>query len=143
MLKITIHHEVEEVWLKLEGDLSGTWVREFEESWRATRVSSVGKPACLDLTGVSRVDDAGRYLLALIHETGARMVSTGVAMKELLESIARDWPATRTEDRGWPTGPAARTARSPAFWPTPGWWCTAPPWAPMPSWSAGAPGWWR
>lgn len=108
MLKITIRHEVEEVWLKLEGDLSGTWVRELEETWRTTRASSVGKPACLDLTGVSRVDDAGRYLLALIHETGARMVSTGVAMKDLLDSLARDWPAPRHEDRGWAAIPPER-----------------------------------
>lgn len=110
MLKITIHHEVEEVWLKLEGDLSGTWVRELEESWRTMRVPPVGGPACLDLTGVSRVDDAGRYLLALIHETGARMISTGVAMKDLLDSIARDWPAPRPDDRGWDALPPERAA---------------------------------
>lgn len=93
MLKITIRTEGEEFRLKLEGDLAGTWVADLEECWRATRGSSDGKPACLDLTGVTRVDDAGRYLLALICGTGARTVATGVEMTDLLDSIGRDWPA--------------------------------------------------
>lgn len=112
MLKITVTPGSQEVRLKLEGDLSGTWVAELEESWRRTRDSFTGLATCIDLSEVDRVDDAGRYLLALIHETGTRMVSTGVATNELLESIARDWPAMRIEDRGWQTAPAARTARS-------------------------------
>ena len=101
MLKITIHHEVEEICLQVEGDLTGTWVRELEEAWSAMRTSWSSKPAYLDLAGVTRVDDAGRYLLALIHQAGARMVSTGLAMKDLLDSIARDWPGSRAAERGW------------------------------------------
>ena len=101
MLKITIHHEVEEICLQVEGDLTGTWVRELEEAWRAMRRSWSSKPAYLDLAGVTRVDDAGRYLLALIHQTGARMVSNGLAMKDLLDSIDREWPFAPQEDRGW------------------------------------------
>ena len=60
MLKITVEPEGDEVRMKLEGDLAGTWVGDLEECWRATRASSAGKPACLDLTGVTRVDDAGQ-----------------------------------------------------------------------------------
>ncbi len=101
MLKITTRNEGEEFRLKLEGDLAGTWVADLEECWRATQGSSAGKPACLDLTGVTRVDDAGRYLLALIHGTGARMVATGVEMTDLLDSIGRDWPPRGLEARGW------------------------------------------
>ncbi len=110
MLKITTWTEHEEVCLKLEGDLVGTWVRDLEECWRSNRSKGGGSGVCLDLTGVTRVDDAGRYLLALIQETGARMVSTGVAMKDLLESIARDWPRARTESKGWVALPTARAA---------------------------------
>ena len=91
MLRITIEPYEQEVRLKLEGDLIGTWVRDLEESWRAAREG--GRDAGLDLTGVTKVDDAGRYLLALIHETGAPIVASGCAMKALVESIARDWPA--------------------------------------------------
>jgi ABC-type transporter Mla MlaB component len=111
VLKITIEPEADEVRMKLEGDLAGTWVRDLEECWRATRSSSSGKVACLDLSDVSRVDDAGRYLLALIHETGARMISTGVAMKDLLDSISRDWPLRRIEGPGWAAIPSPRPPR--------------------------------
>lgn len=90
MLRITVEPFEQEVRLKLEGDLTGTWVRDLEESWRAVRAG--GRGAGLDLTGVTRVDDAGRYLLALIRESGAPIVSSGFAMNELLESIGRDWP---------------------------------------------------
>ena len=101
MLRITVQAEGEEVRMKLEGDLTGTWVRELEEAWRAMRRSWSSKPAYLDLAGVTRVDDAGRYLLALIHQTGARMVSNGPAMKDLLDSIDREWPFAPQEGRGW------------------------------------------
>lgn len=100
MLKITVQSEGEDIRMKLEGDLAGTWVGELEECWQATRASSPGKPARLDLNGVTRVDDAGRYLLALIHGAGARMESTGVAMKDLLDSIGRDWPGEHLEGPG-------------------------------------------
>jgi len=112
MLKITIEPEAEEVRMKLEGDLAGTWVSDLEECWRTTRNSTAGKTAWLDLTGVDRVDDAGRYLLALIHGTGARMVATGVAMTALLDSIGRDWPASRIEGPGWVAIPSPRASRS-------------------------------
>jgi len=96
MLRITVEPVSDEVRLRLEGDLAGTWVRDLEETWRATRAGFVGRVPHLDLTGVAHVDDAGRYLLALIHETGARMSSAGLATRDLLESIARDWPARTT-----------------------------------------------
>jgi len=96
MLRITVEPVADEVRLKLEGDLTGAWVRDLEESWRSVRSS--GRPSTLpglDLTGVAKVDDAGRYLLALIQETGAPIFASGCVMKALLESIARDWPARR------------------------------------------------
>jgi ABC-type transporter Mla MlaB component len=111
MLKITIRTEGEELRLKLEGDLAGTWVAELEECWLSARGSSAGTPACLDLTGVRRVDDAGRYLLALIHGAGARMVATGVEMTDLLDSIGRDWPARRLEAPGGAASPAPPASR--------------------------------
>ena len=111
MLKITVQAEGDEIRMKLEGDLAGTWVGDLEECWRASRSSSGGKPACIDLTGVARVDDAGRYLLALIRGSGARMVSAGVEMRALLESIDRDWPSTRAAGTGPAASPDPRTPR--------------------------------
>ncbi len=100
MLKITTEPESDGVRLKLEGDLAGTGVQVLEEYWLTTRGSFSGGAVCVDLSGVSRVDDAGRYLLALIRRTGARMVSTGVEMKELVHSLAADWGPAHLEGAG-------------------------------------------
>jgi len=101
MLKITVEPMVHDVWLKLEGDLAGPWVHDLEESWRTAFASLLGRSICLELTGVGRVDDAGRYLLALIAKAGARLVSRGVETRDLIDSIAEDWPPVRLEGPGW------------------------------------------
>jgi anti-anti-sigma regulatory factor len=41
----------------------------------------------VDLTGVDYVDTAGRYLLALMHQAGARFVASGCAILALVEEI--------------------------------------------------------
>ncbi len=101
MLKITVEPGVREVRLKLEGDIAGPWVRELEECWRVTVASLVGRSISLELTGVDHIDDAGRYLLALIAKAGARLASRGVATRDLLESILHDWPPVSLEGPGW------------------------------------------
>mgnify|MGYP003377579961 CR=1 FL=1 len=58
MLKITVQPEGEEIRMKLEAELAGTWVGELEECWQATRASSPGRPTRRDLNGVTRVDAA-------------------------------------------------------------------------------------
>jgi anti-anti-sigma regulatory factor len=97
MLKITVEPGVGEIRLNIEGDIAGPWVRELEECWRVTLSSLLGRSICLELTGVSHIDDAGRYLLALIAKSGARLVYRGVATRGLLDSIVDDWPPVRIE----------------------------------------------
>jgi hypothetical protein len=92
MLRITVAPGIDEVRLKLDGDLVGTNVRILEEFWLSTGASFSGGAVSIDLAEVTRVDDAGRFLLALIRRTGARLVASGVEMRELVDSIALDWP---------------------------------------------------
>ncbi len=94
MLKITIETETDKVSLKLEGELAGPWVRDLETSWRlVARASSIrALPVSIDLADCSRVDEAGQYLLALLHLSGTRLVARGVGMTELVESLTKDWP---------------------------------------------------
>jgi hypothetical protein len=92
MLKITIASSGTVVRLKLEGALAGTWVQELETCWRAVRQSLRWLPIDIDLSGCASVDQAGRYLLALLHENGTRLLPGGVAMEEVVDSIRRDWP---------------------------------------------------
>ena len=51
------------------------------------------------------------WMPTLIHGAGARMVSAGVEMRALLESIDHDWPATRIAGTGWAASPAPGTPR--------------------------------
>lgn len=96
MLKITPEPQANGIRLKLEGDLAGTGVQVLEEFWLTKSPSFASRDVCLDLSGVCRVDDAGKYLLALIRQRGARLASAGVEMKELVDSIAADWPGSRS-----------------------------------------------
>src|SRR5262249_61045983 len=63
MLRITVEPDIDRISLKLEGDLSGTWVAEVEESWLAAYSMRGDRELYLDLTGVQHVGRAGRYLL--------------------------------------------------------------------------------
>jgi ABC-type transporter Mla MlaB component len=92
MLRITVQDEPDQVTLKLEGELGGIWVTELEDSWRAVSATLAGRSLCLDLTAVDGVDNAGSYLLALLRRSGVQLIASGIAMSELVQSIARDWP---------------------------------------------------
>jgi anti-anti-sigma regulatory factor len=87
MLRITLNNGSDRLELKLEGKLAGAWVPELEECWRKATLNHVGCTLWVDLTGVDYVDSAGRYLLALIHQAGARFVASGCAMLALVEEI--------------------------------------------------------
>jgi anti-anti-sigma regulatory factor len=91
MLRITVHERPDQITLRLEGDLSGTWVSELEDSWRAARATLAGRRLSIDLTGVEHVDGAGRYLLALLGLSGADLLASGTAMTELVRTVTGNW----------------------------------------------------
>jgi hypothetical protein len=92
MLRITVQPEQDRIRLKLEGDLAGMWVSEVEDSWRATHSIRDGRPLYLDLTGVQHIDRAGRYLLGLLHCSGAQLIASGTLTTELIRTLKNDWP---------------------------------------------------
>jgi anti-anti-sigma regulatory factor len=92
MLRITVTPESNVIRLQLEGDLAGAWVVELEESWRAAHSARGDRRLHLDLTAVGHVDMAGKYLLALLHYSGAHLIASGALMTELVRTIAGDWP---------------------------------------------------
>ncbi len=92
MLRITIEEGGEQFRLKLEGRLAGAWVTELENCWRTAASTLCGRPLWVDLTAVDCVDAAGKYLLALMHNAGARFIASGCAMLELVREITGDWP---------------------------------------------------
>jgi|ERR1700739_4151524 len=92
MLRITLLNGLEQVTLKLEGNLVGIWVKETESAWRSAKTATAGRPLVLDLKAVNRVDQAGVYLLALLHQRGVRLVACGTAMAEIVRTIEKEWP---------------------------------------------------
>ena len=72
MLRISAHEDDQKVRLQIEGALAGCWVKELEVAWRTARAALQGRSLWVDLTGVTRVDTAGQYLLRLIHKDGAQ-----------------------------------------------------------------------
>jgi ABC-type transporter Mla MlaB component len=91
MLRITVHETPQQITLQLEGNLTGSWVMELEDCWRATSSNSAGRLLCLDLTDVDSVDSAGTYLLALLHNRGVQLIASGLVMTELVADIKKQW----------------------------------------------------
>jgi ABC-type transporter Mla MlaB component len=99
MLKITVHETRDALRLELEGRVAGPWVGEIEAAWRSAIEACGGRKVEIDLTGVDAVDAAGRYLLALIRNEGARFIAPGCCMSALVREIAGEWPARLTTGR--------------------------------------------
>jgi anti-anti-sigma regulatory factor len=87
MLKITIHEAVGPLRIELEGRLAGAWVCELEHCWRAAQASLPNRTLVVDLTGVTFIDHAGRYLLQLMHRYGVSLVGSGLMLQDVLDHI--------------------------------------------------------
>ena len=64
MLKITLHDSADEFRLKLEGRLSGLWVRELEQCWQTATSTTQGRKTVLDLVKWISSIPRARSLLA-------------------------------------------------------------------------------
>jgi anti-anti-sigma regulatory factor len=75
--------------LKLEGRCSLDVVGELEAGWQSATHKAGEHRICIDLSDVLMVDDAAREQLARMHRAGARFVSRGCLMRELIREITR------------------------------------------------------
>ena len=66
-LKITINQDTTTAILKLEGRLAGSWIPECEQALQSLAPSLGPKKLCLDLRGLTFVDQNGAELLAGIY----------------------------------------------------------------------------
>ena len=87
MLKITIHEAAGPLRIELEGRLAGAWVCELEHCWHTAQASHPNRTLAVDLTGVTFIDQAGRYLLQWMHRDGVRLVGSGLLLQDLLDHI--------------------------------------------------------
>jgi anti-anti-sigma regulatory factor len=90
MLRITVQPaEHDRVVLRLEGRLIGPWVRELERVWLEQAKQAGGDKIVVDLSDLTAIDDAGRYLLTVLQRDGARFIATTPLMRSLIEEIER------------------------------------------------------
>jgi hypothetical protein len=87
MLKITVHDAVDQLRVELEGRLAGAWVCELEQCWHTAKAGCLHRQLTVDLTNVTFIDQAGRYLLQLMHRDGVCFVASGLMQQELAEHI--------------------------------------------------------
>jgi len=86
MLRITVTTRPECVTVALEGRLAGPWVDELARCWTSVRAAT---STCVELDGVTFIDDAGKALLRTMHGEGARLVGSGCMTRAVLEEIGQ------------------------------------------------------
>lgn len=89
MLRITVEPEREKTTIRLEGRLQGPWVRELERVWLEESEKTSGGNITLDLSDLTAIDDAGRYLLTVMQRDGAHFIAATPLMRSIIEEIER------------------------------------------------------
>jgi hypothetical protein len=87
MLKITLHDANGLLRLELEGRLAGAWVCELEHCWHTAKADHPNRKCSVDLTSVTFIDQAGRYLLQLMHRDGVSLMVSGLMRQDILDHI--------------------------------------------------------
>ena len=95
MLRITLHQEGRQCRLELVGRLCGPWVPEAENAWRSAQCST--NEIEVDMRDVTSVDNAGRGLLAVMHQAGARLIAKGLWMTSVVDEITGERPFDGTK----------------------------------------------
>ena len=85
MLRIDTIETASAITLELHGRLIGPWVPLLETLWRSTERDSAGRIIAVDLTGVTAIDGAGRYLLRLMEASSVTLAGGGIGIRALLD----------------------------------------------------------
>jgi ABC-type transporter Mla MlaB component len=89
MLRITVHESPTDLTLKLEGRLAGPSVEELAGWWTNNRDRWPKPVLCVDLTGVTSIDAAGRACLAVLHRQGAEFIAADCLMRAEVAEITQ------------------------------------------------------
>jgi anti-anti-sigma regulatory factor len=87
MMRIHMRELGDVVTLQVEGRLAGPWVCELEDCWHAAVANDANRKCSVDLTGVTFVDQAGWYLLKLMHRDGVTFATAGIMAQEILQQV--------------------------------------------------------
>ena len=85
MLKIDTIESGSEIILTLHGRLAGPWVDELESHWRRMQATAGERPVRVDLSGVTGIDAAARYLLQLMRVRNVSLAGACLAIQASLD----------------------------------------------------------
>ncbi len=97
MLRITIDKNTRATSLRAEGRLTGPWVNELEQAWRAATSDPTDGRVCVDLTDVTFIGDDGKRLLETMYAEGAKLKACGCANRRLIDEIGQTFNRTHTK----------------------------------------------
>ena len=92
MLKIDTIESTSEIVFRLHGRLAGPWVDELESHWRRTQATAGDRRVVVDLTAVTGIDRAARYLLQLMRVRNVILVGASIAIRASLDDEATPTP---------------------------------------------------
>ena len=90
MIRISQVAEESKRRLVVEGTLSEGCVEVLETSWVEAQLHLNGKSLCIDLSGVTYIDDKARDLLARIIRGGTELRTAGIMTRTVVEEITTD-----------------------------------------------------
>jgi anti-anti-sigma regulatory factor len=99
MLKITLHDSSRELRFRLEGKLTGPWVRELHQCWQTAASTTQGRCTVVDLRDVDFVDGEGQTLLAEMHQRGVELQANTPLICSILEEICRPEGCATVEEQ--------------------------------------------
>ena len=88
MFKIETIEHTSEIVLRLHGRLAGPWVDELESQWRLTKKLAGQRHLAVDLTEVTGIDSAARYLLQLMRVRNVSLIGATIAIRASLDDDA-------------------------------------------------------
>ena len=86
MLRISMTSELDGTTVTIEGRVVGPWVDELHACWRRL-LSSTSGPICVQLDGVTFIDDVGKAVLRAMHIDGAILTANTVMMRAVIDAI--------------------------------------------------------
>ncbi|MGA7560927.1 MAG: hypothetical protein WCF61_17280 [Terriglobales bacterium] len=90
MLRITVEEKDDLTNFRLEGKLTGDWVKELERCWIRAKHIEPGTQFTVDLSGVNFVDEKGKTLLESMVSEGAGLQAEGPMMRLLVDTIVEN-----------------------------------------------------
>jgi outer membrane protein TolC len=87
MLRITTENRRGKLFLTVEGSLAGPRVATLEQCWRELYSATPRPKFCVNLCGVSFIDNAGKVLLKEMHSHGAELLAEGCLNQAIVTEI--------------------------------------------------------